>query len=214
MIQPTSQQEWLNRAALYELLAFGLRVPTTELGEAVSSGEFAEALEELGPLNGLDDAVIARESALLADYQGQEVEALFHRLRVEYTRLFVGAPDPKVSPFAGVWWAKDQGVEPLLFVNKRSMGVERYLRAVGVGRPEGTNEPLDNIATMLEFLQYAALVCAGAVEAPKGVEIDAATSERFIEDFLDDWMKRFAAQVVEETREPYYRVLAKVLGLL
>ncbi|MDR1014700.1 MAG: molecular chaperone TorD family protein [Coriobacteriales bacterium] len=214
MIRPTTQQEWLNRAALYELLALGLRVPTAELGEAVSSGEFAEALEEIGAANGLATAPVEQAVADLAGYKGQDVEALFHRLRVEYTRLFVGAPEPQVSPFAGVWWAGDQGVEPLLFVNKRSMEVERYLRAVGVGRPEGTNEPLDNIATMLEFLQYAALVCAGSVELPEGVEIDAETSERFADDFLNDWLGRFALKTAEETREPFYRALAKLLGLL
>ena len=45
--------------------------------------------------------------------------------------------------YEGVWAAEADGVQPLLFVNPRSMEVERFMRSCGLGRPEGTNEPLD-----------------------------------------------------------------------
>jgi TorA maturation chaperone TorD len=219
MQQPTDKQGWLNRATLFELLAFSFRVPTPELGEALSSGEFADALSEIGVANGIDAGMLDGATKALSSYRGTEPEPLFHALRVTYTALFVGAPEPLVSPFAGVWWALAQGIEPLLFVNKRSMDVERYLRSVGIGQPEGRNEPLDHIATMLEFLQYAALACADAVELPEGIEIGPETSERFIADFIDDWILPFTHKVVEQTDErvaeqtgtPFYRTMALML---
>ncbi|MEI3231974.1 MAG: molecular chaperone TorD family protein [Gordonibacter pamelaeae] len=63
----------------------------------------------------------------------------------------MGAPEPAVSPYEGVWRAADDGVQALLFVNPHSMEVERFMRACGLGRPEGTNEPLDHVATECEL---------------------------------------------------------------
>ena len=172
-----SPQQWLNRAALYEILALGLRLPTPELAEALVSGEFADALAEIGTANQLDDGILGAAVSVLDSYRDGSTDALFHKLRTCYTGLLVGAPEPAVSPYAGVWWARAQGVEPLLFVNKRSMDIERFMRNVGIGQAEGRNEPLDHIATMLEFLQYTALVLAGAAEQPAAASTAPATGD-------------------------------------
>ncbi len=71
------------------------------------------------------------------------------------------------SPYEGVWRAADDGVQALLFVNPHSMEVERFMRSCGLGRPEGTNEPLDHVATECELLEHLALRAAGA-EPPEG----------------------------------------------
>ena len=58
-------------------------------------------------------------------------------------------------------------MQPLLFVNPRSMEVERFMRSCGLGRPEGTNEPLDHVATECELLEHLALRAAGAPSCPR-----------------------------------------------
>jgi TorA maturation chaperone TorD len=206
-----TENEWLQRAALYELLAFGLRLPTPELAEAVAGGEFADALAEIGGINGLAPATIEDAVAGLAGYKDAEQDGLFHQLRAEYTRLFVGAPEPAVSPYAGIWWAKAQGVQPLLFVNTRSMGVERYMRSFGIGQAEGKNEPLDHIATMLEFLQYLAMVLAGTAEPQEGVTVTEQAIGDCIRDFMADWVHDFVTATVEKAREPFYKSVAQTL---
>jgi TorA maturation chaperone TorD len=217
MNQPSNQQEWLNRATLCELLALGFMLPTPELAEAVTSGEFAEALEDVGAANALDEALwgqaaqMLRAAAAAANYQDKDSNTLFHELRIEYTHLFVGAPEPAVSPFAGVWWAKAHGVEPLLFVNTRSMDIERFMRRCGIGQSEGTNEPLDHIATMLEFLQYAALVNAGVVAWAEGADAPEDVSEAFVRDFMADWVEQFAETVQCAARLPFYQALGLAL---
>ncbi len=108
-------------------------------------------------------------------------DALLGALRPEATRLFVGAPAPAVSPYEGVWRAADDGVQALLFVNPHSMEVERFMRACGLGRPEGTNEPLDHVATECELLEHLALRAAGAVppeERPPAPTSPAARPRR------------------------------------
>ncbi|MDR1422257.1 MAG: molecular chaperone TorD family protein, partial [Coriobacteriales bacterium] len=152
------KQEWMNRAALYELLAHAFLGTSHELVRAIISGEYSEAVVELGTANELDAVGVALCADELAVYQGRNADELFHELRIEHTRLFVGAPRPAVSPYAGIWWAHRADVKPLLFVNTESMAVERFYRSCGVGQPANSNEPLDHIGSELEFLQYLCLV--------------------------------------------------------
>ncbi|MDR1082614.1 MAG: molecular chaperone TorD family protein [Coriobacteriales bacterium] len=237
MMQDTcTQEDWVARAALCELLAMSLQLPTRELAAVLVSGEFAEALDEVGEKVGLDSAVLTQAGALLVGYAGQDPDELFHVLRAEYTRLFVGAPEPVVSPYAGVWYARKQGVEPLLFVSVRAMEIERFLRRCGVGQAKGKNEPLDNIATEFEFLQYLALVNAGVVEAPKEAEdvedgegtestttgeggegakdpaITQDTFNTFSSHYVADWSEEFADAVATATKSTFYQAIAKVLN--
>ena len=92
---------------------------------------------------------------------------LLRSLRAEATRLFVGAPGPVVSPYEGIWRAADDGVQELLFVNPHSGAVERFCGACGLGRPEGTNEPLDHAATELELMQWLCMLESGLARLEK-----------------------------------------------
>ena len=157
----TVDELWQARAAAWELAALSLRYPGAELAGAAAGGEWNEAAGEILAALGLSAEVPAAageggcEAAAGAD-------ALLRALRPEATRLFVGAPEPACSPYEGVWAAEADGVQPLLFVNPRSMEVERFMRSCGLGRPEGTNEPLDHVATECELLERLALRAAGA----------------------------------------------------
>ena len=148
-------------------------------------------------------------------------DALLGALRPEATRLFVGAPAPAVSPYEGVWRAADDGVQALLFVNPHSMEVERFMRACGLGRPEGTNEPLDHVATECELMEHLALRAAGAEPpegAPAGADLPGGSPEAaygaFLEGHARAWMPRFAERVAAKSRVPFYRDAAAFLGAL
>ncbi len=206
------------RAALFEALSIGFRFPDSALVEALESGEFSQALTEIGHVLDFDPAVLSKASEELACYlsDGSDTSAsedLALRLRVEYTGLFIGAPDPKASPYASTWWAEEQGARPLLFVSKRSMDAKRFMRECGMGGTEGRNEPLDHVATICEFMQYLMLALAGKAEAPDGVMISQSTVEGFTGQFLDDWIDRFCDAVQEHAEEPLYASLAAVLRL-
>lgn len=223
---------WQTRATAWELAALSFRYPDAELAQAVASGEWAEAAAEVAAALGVEtpaEAVAAPvvEGAEPKDPRCDEglsdrlAEALLHDLRVEATRLFVGAPEPVVSPYEGVWRAADDGVQPLLFVNPHSMAVERFMRACGLGRPEGTNDPLDHVATECELLEYLALRAAGA-ERPEGAPADAdlpggspeAAYGAFLQEHARAWMPRFANCVAEEACQPFYCDAAAYLGAI
>ena len=121
-----------------------------------------------------------------------------------------------MSPYEGVWRATDDGVQALLFVNPHSMEVERFMKSCGVGRPEGTNEPLDCADAELEFLQYLCMLEAGLAEAPEGVRVPgdgwAGARARFLEEHVLAWMPRFAGKTASESREPFYRAAGELLA--
>ena len=216
----TVDELWQTRAAAWELAALSLRYPGAELAGAAAGGEWNEAAGEILAALGLSAEVPAAageggcEAAAGAD-------ALLHALRPEATRLFVGAPEPACGPYEGVWRAADDGVRALLFVNPHSMGVERFMRSCGLGRPEGTNEPLDHVATECELLEHLALRAAGAEPpegAPAGSDLPggspAAAYGAFLEEHARAWIPRFAEAVAAESRVPFYRDAAAFLGAI
>ena len=127
-----------------ELLALSFRYPEDKvLAEAIASGEWGEAAD--GIAGALRDRLDGRRGSLAARPRLPDPDDIQKELRPEATRLFVGAPEAACSPYEGVWRAKAEGVQPLLFVNPHSMAVERFCKSCGLGRPEGTNEPLDAV---------------------------------------------------------------------
>lgn len=219
-------QSWQVRAALFELLALAFRYPDRTLAETVMSGEWLEAADEIAGVIGLSwCSGVAPRASEVAIYD--DADSALHALRAEATRLFVGSPEPIVSPYEGVWRAVDDGVQPLLFVNPHSMNVERFCKACGLGRPEGTNEPLDHVATELELLEYLASRAAmDATASENGAEpasfegvasadfpggsVEAAYRQ-FWEEHASTWIPRFAESVQRETQLPFY---AQAAGLL
>ena len=201
--------DWAAKATAWELAALSFRYPGPELEGAVASGEWAEAAREIVGALGL------------ALPEGFGAGASAEGLRPEATRLFVGAPEPACSPYEGVWRAADDGVQALLFVNPHSMEVERFMRECGLGRPEGTNEPLDHVATECELMEHLALRAAGAEPpegAPAGADLPGGSPEAaygaFLEGHARTWMPRFADAVAAESRVPFYRDAAAFLGAL
>lgn len=207
---------WQARAAAWELLALTFRYPGAVLADALASGEWADAAREICaaigawlPEGWADDGADAGQGG---------VQELLRELRVEATRLFVGLPDPICSPYEGVWRAADDGVQALLFVNPHSMDVECFCRACGLGRPEGTNEPLDHIATECELLMFLALGANDPAALPDAVDVEAlpggsaaAAYEQFLRDHAAAWMPRFAEKVQERSRTVFYGKAGKLL---
>lgn len=259
--------EWAIRAAAWELAALGLRYPTKELAEIAASGEWVDAAEEVAivldmplpedfgesALEFVDEVAAAgvegSESEAVVEYvfempSDEELDAFMHKLRAEATRLMIGAPKPAVSPFEGVQRAEAEGVQPLLFVNPHSMAVERFVKSCGLGRPEGTNEPLDHVATECEFLQHLALRAdedallaealetgdeeqaaaiaqlreADTPELPESANLPGGSAEaaygQFEREHAFVWMPGFAEALKEESRMPFFKDVAAFLGAL
>lgn len=203
---------WQVRAQACELLALTFRYPEdTVLFEAVASGGWADAAKEIWTVLGID---------LPEGWADGITPLAYQDLRVEATRLFVGSPKCVVSPYEGFWRAKDAGVRPLMFVNEHTMEVSRFCAQCGLGHAGPSNDPLDNLSTELELLQYLASIEAGIALPVEGSPAmsdlpggsAASAYEQFFEEHLLSFAPRFAAAVEAETRLSFYRAAAQLLA--
>ena len=208
------KKTWESKAALYELLAKSFLFTQLEIVEALVSGEYSEALIELLEINGLQAECAGVEIDRLDNYKGASSDEVLHTLRREYTRLYIGTRSPIIFPYAGAWYAEKKGQKPLLFVGKESMAIERFMRACGIVQAEGTNEPLDHIGSMLEFLMHLCMLKKGLVQPPDGIEIPENAYEDFYEKHFSEFSQEFAAKTIDLNKEDFFVVAAQVLAVL
>ena len=207
-------EEWMYGATAFELLSLAFLLPTKDMAEALVAGEFADACEEvLGALKcALSD--VDEISSSLSDYEGNDAQEVFHALRKEYTYLFVGEREPRITPFVGVWAAQERGQKGLLFVSKESVEIEHFMRDRGVAKNLAAgqaNDPVDHIGTVCEFMKYLCLVNAKAIQAPEGVVIEEGDYETFFREHVASYASWFSDQVLEQARCPFYEAMALFL---
>ena len=220
-MEAIDNEMWRIRATAWELAAFSFRYPTSELVEAVASGEWLAAAREIAEALGiaLPEGFGEGMSSVENPLADASVDSFFHELRAEATRLFVGPSEPACSPYEGVWRAKAEGVKPLLFVSTHAMEVERFVKACGFTRPEGTNDPFDHVATECELLEALALrAVQGAGDAGESGSGNGASASELYDQFLNEhmraWVNDFCTTLLKETREPFYRAAAVYLQAL
>lgn len=206
-------ERWHVRASMCELLSMGFRCPDANLIAAVADGSFADAAKELAQSLSLPLDIC---EGLTCKEDGSEI---LHEFRREYTRMFIGSPEPLVDVYESVWDARAKGVRPLLFIGPKAMEVERFCKSCGLGMPDGVNEPLDHVAIELELLEYLASLCAGIAILPEGFDeamfpggSPAAAYGRFMTEHLSMWCSDFSESVIARARIPFYAALGRMLN--
>lgn len=209
-----SPQMWMGRAAAFELLAHAFLLPTRELADALVAGEFAGACDEVSELLSLDGEAANRVQDMLSTYESGDAQAVFHELRHEHTHMFVGEKLPPITPFAGVWSAEQKGQQGLLFVGRKTIEIERFMARCGVAKDleaGQTNDPVDHIGTMCEFLKFLCLVNAQAVQVPQGAVIEDGDFDAFFGEHFVDFARWISAEVSEKGRTPFFQAAAVLL---
>lgn len=211
------QNTWMARATGFELCSLAFLLPQKSTGEALASGEFAAAADEVLSALDADEALRASVASELSGYAGTDAEEAFHEIRREYTRLFVGEREPLVTPFAGVRFSQAKGQKGLLFVGEESVAIEHFIKRCGLRKDleaGQTNDPLDHVGTMCEFMKYLCLVAAEAIAAPAGARIEPGDYEAFRAEHFEPYVRWCAAQAGELSRIPFYRAMAQMLAFM
>lgn len=208
-------EEWMCEATAFELLSLAFLLPAKDTAEALVAGEFADACEEVLEALECGSVEVGEIAALLSNYDSGDAEDVFHALRTEYTYLFVGEREPRITPFVGVWAAQERGQKGLLFVSKESVEIEHFMRDRGVAKSleaGQVNDPVDHIGTVFEFMKYLCLANAKAIQAPKGVVLEEGDCETFACEHVFPYARWFSEQVFEQARCPFYKAMALFLG--
>lgn len=215
--ETAESKKWSLLATAWELLALSFRRPDVPLAEAISSGEWASAAIEVSEALGI--RLPNQFEAYGRAGEGVPTDEVFHVLRIEYTRLFIGAPSPVCIPYEGAWRTSGNKQDVLLFVNSYAMQVESFFKQCGLGRAEGANDPLDHIAIECELLEYLALLAGGLACFPEPsqgspslpYETPDKTYEVFLGDHAIKWMPRFAESAASETKHVFYKAASQLL---
>lgn len=211
-------EQWMTKAAWYELSASCFRYPQRETADALVDGEFAEAFRELAGALDFPAPWADEVAVLFASYRGADAEAVFHELRGENTRLFlVGADKPLVQPYAGVWHAQVRGRAPFLMVGQESMAIERFMGECGVKRPEGYGGPVDDMGTILEFLGVLCLrVADGEANGQPADTLQQLRDQyaQFYEQHFHPFAIPFAQGVLDHSASPAFIASARLLQAL
>ena len=206
--------ERVARAAAFELLAMGLLLPKPVLACALVEGEYARVSKEVAQSYGVcsSDALHA-----LDVYENEDPSTLFHSLRREHTRLFGQAPEPRITPYIGVWVDEMAGKRGLLFLGEKTREIERFMRRCGVAKNLAAgqvNDPVDHIGTVCEFMQYLCLVNARAVVPAEGFEVREGDFAEFHGEHFREYALWCAGRIREEEPSPFYRFEADLLESL
>lgn len=214
MKETQSAENWMALSTAYELLSLGLLVPSKETAQALVSGEFSEACSEICSSLGVDHSQAEMLLNTLHEFIGRDCEEVFSEIRREYTRLFVGEKKPPITPYIGLWETEKEGVEGLLFVSQGSIEIEHFMRDRGVAKDLAagqTNDPVDHIGTVCEFLQYLCLVNARAVKTPDGFEVEPDDYRNFLADYFAPYAYWLIRQISTTSRSSFYKAMALLL---
>ncbi len=199
-------------------LALSFYEPTERWVAAMLGGEVvADFRNAIGWLDA--DAPLQFEGALavLRGWAGEMRESdpaeVLQDLKVEYARLFIGAPGPMAAPpYESLYRDRDSDGTPI--VNGPStVAVERTYGSHGLERAAGHSDLSDHVATELEFMHF---LCSRERGAWQGGDVSGARELRraqneFISEHLNKWLPEFSERVLAATRVDVYRALATLL---
>jgi DMSO reductase family type II enzyme chaperone len=198
------EQENIHRARLYSALSAAFDRPDEGFIRAIEDGSFAETVTESAMTLGGD--VERAASALETTIPEDATE-----LRSAYAAAFGNENESTVSQY-------ETGYAPGTLVTNTNQLADMagFYRAFGLDIAPDQRDRADYLSTQIEFVSHLALQRAYLAEAgdESGVEIVTDARASFVEDHLGRWAPRFVAEVLGEVEEPFYRVLADLLGAL
>ncbi len=190
-----------SRSNCYGLLTLIFRdVPTPEVVAGLRDPPLAQAFSDFG-------YDVAKDLA-------GDLGAVTEQLREDYTRVFV-APGPHVSPYGSVHHKNEGG----LWGNS-TVWAKRFIEATGLSFQGNWDSIPDHIAVGLELMQRliareAELWAQRATAPANGEEkLDARLGrclrleEKFLRDYLCNWVPQFCDRVVARSATLFYQEMA------
>ena len=175
------------------------------------SEEDFKALKEQSSLLREDPfaSVAPQASASLADILDaaqtpEEMDALYHELKQDYTYLFYQVSQSKVSPFESVWRSDDQ----TLF-GPITLEVRAAYKDAGFELAADTSQPDDHIGAELDFLSRLFARAAQEAESQQAThDIEAARS--FASDHLLVFSPYYLKDFIEAANTPFYKAAGEL----
>jgi TorA maturation chaperone TorD len=163
--------------------------------------------EKLGVLE-LNLAVVCEPAVVFVKkmHATFEDEANVERLKVDFSKLFVGPYQLLATPYGSVYLDGERRI-----MGDSTLDVQRRYRAAGLDTAQNFKDAPDHIAAELEFMYY---LIFKEVEAFSNSDAETAigflqNQKSFLKDHLLAWVPEFFANIIEHAATLFYQYLAK-----
>lgn len=199
----------------FQLLSLSLRLPTTELAEALLDGSYRQ-----DGINILEELFCSQEDILqvgeaLEPLKGTKVETtpLLIEMRREYTRLFDDPKQPALNIYETLFLHDPEDKQgAMLFMSPSALDAERCYKEAGVSLVKQSAEPADHMATELEFMMYLYGKKGKALQEKNNEELEIIEKQiqQFEEMHLKKWFLEFFNSLQTQSKSAFYQGLARL----
>ncbi|HEX9720658.1 MAG TPA: molecular chaperone TorD family protein [Ramlibacter sp.] len=150
------------------------------------------------------DPALAKLAKMLGEgFASQDLETLL----VDYTRLFLGPPQPLARPHGAFWLTGETTL-----MQDATMAVLDLYQEGGFELDDEFREVPDHVAVELEFLYLLIFKRNEAQRVGSTGDLSAAEQlgHRFLREHLGAWIAPFTAAVKTGAEAPFYRDLAEL----
>lgn len=207
--------ETCSKADMYQLLSLLFQFPTEETATGIKEGTIVEDIATIFSEIGIDaeqDDSSVYDGFELAE--AKSMQEILSNLRREYTLLFSHPDNPIVPIYETVFLhdPEEHGARYQMYVSPIATDVGRCYKEAGVTSSGSINEPVDHIATELEFMAYLEKLKAQAmVDERKEALIGISRSiKEFKEEHFLKWAPDFFLRCAEADECCIYRTIGKV----
>ena len=144
------------------------------------------------------------------DFQDLPSDRLREELAIEFTKLFLG-PGGHISPHESIHLDRGSAKDADLW-GQATVAVKRFMEGAGLAVDNDFSGMPDHICAELEFMRK---LCEFEAAAWIREEEDTALNcqqvqKRFVEEHLVQWIPNFCDKVMDMTRMPFFKEMAKV----
>ncbi len=166
--------------------------------------EQADLLREEPFVSVAPGAATAMADILEAAHTPEEIDALYHELKQDYTYLFYQTTLSKLSPFESVWRTDDQ----TLF-GPTTLEVRAAYKDAGFELAADTSQPDDHIGAELDFL--GRLFARAAQDPDSGqARRDIEAARVFTSDHLLVFSPYYLKDFIEAANTPFYKAAGQL----
>ena len=197
---PVVTDEALARQELCRFLAGCYYEPGAEFAEERLFESIAAAAQRISP------ELAGHAQRLAAAFTAADLQDLL----VDYTRLFLGAPQALAKPYASVWLTDDPEL-----MQESVVELQKLYAQGGFAMDEDFRDLPDHVAVELEFLYLLNFQLNQARAADDSAAVQAVEVLRtaFLVGHLGRWLGGFILAVHDNAQSDFYRELAELTEL-
>lgn len=208
MKKTIGEEQLVAKAFLYKFLSVALHEPEKSLLVLLEDNDAYNQLEQAAELLLEEEGLgLIKEIRQLMISAPVDQENLLLKLRIEYTRLFLGPAPPPCLPYQSVYDKDRPTEEQGTILGTTAEDMEKILRNEGLNIEIDYKVYPDHIAIQLECMYHFLVMALEKEKYEKYIK----KASKFTKAHLE-WMVEFGELINTESKHPFYRLVGNLLS--